>query len=60
MPLTIEQQVKELIERAEREGRKDVKPSRAVHNRSSLHKIIKTKEQAAAFMKSLKAAEQDS
>ena len=33
-----------------------VKPASAIQNGSSLHKIIKTPEQAAAFMQSLRAS----
>ncbi|HVV06932.1 MAG TPA: hypothetical protein VHC96_22025 [Puia sp.] len=57
IPPEVAQKIKELIERAERYGRKDIKPRSAVRNGSSLHKIIRTKEQAERFMRSLKAAE---
>ncbi|HVU56541.1 MAG TPA: hypothetical protein VHD83_15860 [Puia sp.] len=53
----VEQKVKELIEKAKRDGIKNVNPSTAVRNGSSLHMIIKTKQQAEAFMRSLRAAQ---
>ena len=41
---------------ARRIGKNGIKPSSAVRNGSSLHKIIKTPEQEKAFMKSLQSA----
>ena len=57
MTPSIEKKIKDLIERAERYGRKDIKPRTAIQNGSSLHMIIRTKEQAERFMKSLRDAD---
>ncbi|TDX00006.1 hypothetical protein [Dinghuibacter silviterrae] len=51
----VEKMIQALIEKAKKDGLK-YKPSRGVHNRSSLHQIIKTKEQADRFMHLLKNA----
>jgi hypothetical protein len=51
----VNSRVRALIKRAE-EGGSKVKSSPTSRNRSSLHKIIKTKEQADAFMKLLRSA----
>ena len=56
MTPSVEKKIKELIEKAEREGLKNIKPRSASRNGSSLHKIIRTKEQAERFMKSLRDA----
>ena len=56
MTPSLEKKIKELIEKAERYGRTDIKPRSASRNGSSLHKIIRTKEQAERFMKSLRDA----
>ena len=50
----VEELARLLTEKAKREGKK-LKPSSAVRNGSSLHKIIKTKEQADDFMKRLES-----
>jgi hypothetical protein len=51
--IELERKVAALIKRAKEEGKKmDIKSS----SHSSLHKIIKTKEQADLFMKHLKEA----
>jgi len=55
MKKTVEERIREFTSRAKKEGRKDVKSSNAIRNGSSLHKIIKTKEQAATFMRLLKS-----
>jgi len=57
MTPSIEKKIKELTERAKREGIKNVKPRTAIHNGSSLHMIIRTKEQADRLMKSLRDAD---
>jgi len=57
IPPELAQKINELAERAKLYGRKDIKPRSAVRNGPSLHKIIRTKEQAERFMISLKAAE---
>jgi hypothetical protein len=56
MTKSIEKKIAELKAKARRVGKTGVKPSTAVRNGSSLHKIIKTQEQANAFMKSLRSA----
>jgi hypothetical protein len=55
MKKSIEKRIKELTEKAKQTGVKSASFSRSVHNRSSLHRIIKTKEQADAFMRQLKS-----
>jgi hypothetical protein len=50
----LEQAIKELTEKAKLTGKKS-KPSRWDKEYSSLHQIIKTKEQAERFMKQLHA-----
>jgi hypothetical protein len=52
----VEELARQLTEKAKREGNPKLKPSSAVRNGSSLHKIIKTKEQADAFMKMLQSS----
>ena len=54
---SIEKKIKEITERAKREGIKNIKPRSASRNGSSLHMIIRTKEQAERFMKSLRDAD---
>lgn len=56
MTRSIEKKIADLKAKAKRTGKNGVKPSSAVRNGSSLHKIIKTPEQAKAFMKSLQSA----
>jgi hypothetical protein len=56
MTRSIEKKIADLKAKAKRMGKNGVKPSSAVRNGSSLHKIIKTPEQAKAFMKSLQSA----
>ncbi|WP_158286582.1 hypothetical protein [Chitinophaga sp. S165] len=51
---TVEDKVLSLIEKARLTG-KPVKMKTSARHRSSLHYIIKTKEQADAFMAALKA-----
>jgi hypothetical protein len=51
----LEQAMKELTEKAQKLKGKVSKPSREDRDRSSLHKIIKTKEQADRFMKHLRS-----
>lgn len=53
----MEKKANEWIEEAKRCGKPVGTPRNAIQNGSSLHKIIKTPEQAARFMKALKAAE---
>ncbi|MBS1661402.1 MAG: hypothetical protein JST68_10170 [Bacteroidetes bacterium] len=48
--------IAELKAQAKLIGKNGVKPRTAIQNGSSLHRIIKTPEQAKAFMKNLKAA----
>ena len=57
MTPSIEKKIKEITERAKREGIKNLKPRTAIQNGSSLHMIIRTKEQADRFMKSLRDAD---
>ena len=57
MTPSLEKKIKDFIERAERYGRKDIKPRSASRNGSYLHQIIRTKEQADRFMKSLRDAD---
>jgi hypothetical protein len=54
MKKRVENKIAALMEKAKNEGRKG-KTSSASRNGSSLHKIIKTKEQAATFMKLLQS-----
>jgi hypothetical protein len=54
MKETVEAKAKALIENARKNGKSLKIPTS--RNRSSLHKIIKTKEQALVFMKLLKSA----
>jgi len=56
MTRSIEKKIADLKAKAKRMGKSGVKPSSAIRNGSSLHKIIKTPEQAKAFMKSLQSA----
>jgi hypothetical protein len=56
MTKSVQKKIADLKARARRVGKNGVKPSSAVRNGSSLHKIIKTPEQAKAFMKSLQSA----
>jgi len=56
MTKSLEKKIADLKAKAKRMGKNGVKPSSAVRNGSSLHKIIKTPEQAKAFMKSLQSA----
>jgi len=56
MTKSVEKKIADLKAKARRVGKKGVKPSSATRNGSSLHKIIKTPEQAKAFMKSLQTA----
>lgn len=56
MTKSIEKKIADIKAKARRMGKSGVKPSSAVRNGSSLHKIIKTPEQAKAFMKSLQSA----
>jgi hypothetical protein len=56
MTKSIEEKIADLKARAKRVGKNGIKPSNAVRNGSSLHKIIKTPEQAKALMKSLESA----
>lgn len=56
MTESIEKKIAELIEKAKLLGDNGVKPRSAIRNGSSLHMIIKTPEQAKAFMKNLEAA----
>ena len=56
MTKSIEKKIADLKAKAKRMGKNGAKPSSAVRNGSSLHKIIKTSEQAKAFMKSLQTA----
>jgi hypothetical protein len=56
MTKSIEKKIADLKARARRLGKNGIKPSSAVRNGSSLHRIIKTPEQAKAFMKSLESA----
>ena len=56
MTSSIQKKMADLKAKAKRIGKSGVKPSDAVRNGSSLHKIIKTPEQARAFMKSLQSA----
>jgi hypothetical protein len=51
----IQQQIDALTRRA-RESRMVVKKKHTTRTRSSLHQIIRTKEQAETFMKMLKSA----
>lgn len=56
MTKSVEEKIAALKAKAKRMGKSGAKPSSAIRNGSSLHKIIKTPEQAKAFMKSLKSA----
>ncbi|WP_158559293.1 hypothetical protein [Deminuibacter soli] len=56
MTKSIESKIAALKAKARQVGKNDVKPSSASRNGSSLHKIIKTPEQAKAFMKALQSA----
>jgi hypothetical protein len=56
MTKSLEKKIADFKEKARRIGKNGVKPASAVRNGSSLHKIIKTPEQAKAFMKSLESA----
>ena len=54
MDAKVEAKVKELIQKAHESGKSQKTIS--VRNRSSLHKVIRTKEQATLFMKSLRSS----
>lgn len=56
MNKVIERKIAELKAKAKVLGKSGIQPSDAIRNGSSLHQIIKTPEQAMAFMKSLKSA----
>jgi len=56
MTKTIEIKIADLKARAKRVGKNGAKPSSAIRNGSSLHKVIKTKKQASDFMKLLKSS----
>jgi hypothetical protein len=56
MTKSIEKKISNLKAKARRLGKNGIKPSSAIRNGSSLHKIIKTPEQANVFMKSLQSA----
>jgi hypothetical protein len=56
MTKSIEKKIADLKAKARRVGKNGIKPLSATRNGSSLHKIIKTPEQAKAFMKSLESA----
>ena len=56
MTKNIAEKIADLKASAKRVEKNGIKPSRAVRNGSSLHMIIKTPEQAKAFMKSLESA----
>jgi hypothetical protein len=56
MTKSVEKKIADFKAKAKRIGKSGIKPSSAVRNGSSLHKIIKTPEQAKAFMKSLQSA----
>jgi hypothetical protein len=56
MTKNIEKKIADLKAKARLVGRNGIKPASAIRNGSSLHKIIKTPEQAKAFIKSLKSA----
>ncbi len=55
MKTNVEERIREITARAKNAGVKSAKLSSAVRNRSSLHRIIKTKEQADRFMKLLRS-----
>lgn len=56
MTESVEKKIADIKGKAKRFGKKDVKPSSAIRNGSSLHKIIKNPKQAKAFMKALGSA----
>lgn len=56
MTKSIEKKIAEVKAKAKLLGKNGIKPSSAIRNGSSLHKIIKTPEQAAALIKSLQSA----
>jgi len=56
MTKSVEKKIADFKAKARRIGKNGIKPSSAVRNGSSLHKIIKTPEQEKAFMKSLQSA----
>jgi hypothetical protein len=56
MTKSVEKKIADFKAKAKRIGKSGIKPSSAVRNGSSLHKIIKTPEQEKAFMKSLQSA----
>ena len=56
MTKSVEKKIADLKAKARSIGKNGIKPSSAVRNGSSLHKIIKTPEQEKAFMKSLLSA----
>ncbi|HEV2482238.1 MAG TPA: hypothetical protein VGS79_21385 [Puia sp.] len=60
MTESIEEKIADLIARAKALGDTGIKPRSAIQNGSSLHMIIKTPEQAKAFMRSLQAARTNS
>ena len=53
---SVEKKIADLKVKAKRLGKNGVKPASAVRNGSSLQRIIRTPEQAKAFMKSLESA----
>ncbi len=56
MTASIQKKIADIKAKAKKKGKMGVKPSGAIRNGSSLHKIIKTPEQAKAFMKQLETA----
>lgn len=60
MKESIEKQIADFIAEAKALGDTGVKPRSAIQNGSSLHMIIKTPEQAKAFMRNLEAARTNS
>ena len=48
---SIKKKIADLKEKAKKQGNTSLKPAGAIRNGSSLHKIIKTPEQAKALMK---------
>ena len=59
MEESIKKQIDEFIAKAKALGDTGVNPRSSIQNGSSLHMIIKTPEQAKAFMKNLEAAGKD-
>ena len=56
MTKSIEKKIADIKAKAKLLGKNNIKPASAIRNGSSLHMIIKTPEQAKAFMKSLQSA----